>query len=50
MSSDHTAPEQIVYPLTVIERIHDLLKASSLLYPPEKRQWGDMESGFLERI
>ncbi|KAI5479150.1 hypothetical protein MNV49_004010 [Pseudohyphozyma bogoriensis] len=50
MSSDHAAPERITYPLAVISKLVDLLKASTAVYPVGKRTWGDMDAGFLERI
>jgi len=34
----------------VLERVDKLLRASTLVYPPSKRRFGDLAVGFLERI
>ncbi|GAA5851319.1 hypothetical protein JCM8547_004205 [Rhodosporidiobolus lusitaniae] len=42
--------ERIPYPRAVIQRVADLLRASSLVYPSSKRKWTTLDVGFLERI
>lgn len=50
INSEHSTSERITYPLDVVTRVQELLKASREVYPLGKRVWGDMEVGFLERI
>ncbi|GAA5977640.1 hypothetical protein JCM11641_006885 [Rhodosporidiobolus odoratus] len=42
--------ERIPYPRSVLGKVQDLLGASTLVYPPAKRKWGNLEVGFLERL
>ncbi|CEQ39153.1 SPOSA6832_00629 [Sporobolomyces salmonicolor] len=42
--------ERMTYPRAVIDRLVKVLQASTLVYPPAKRKFGDLEVGFLERI
>ncbi|GAA5858087.1 hypothetical protein JCM9279_002115 [Rhodotorula babjevae] len=42
--------ERVAYPRSVLERVDELLRASTLVYPPSKRRFGDLAVGFLERI
>lgn len=50
INSSHSTSERITYPLNVVNRVKDLLKASREVYPLGKRTWGEMDVGFLERI
>ncbi|GAA5837062.1 hypothetical protein JCM5353_002481 [Sporobolomyces roseus] len=42
--------ETVTYPRTIVDRLTKLLEASTLVYPSAKRRFGDLETGFLERI
>ncbi|GAA5916667.1 hypothetical protein JCM6882_002260 [Rhodosporidiobolus microsporus] len=42
--------ERVPYPRAVVARVADLLRASTLVYPPAKRRFGEFDVGFLERI
>ncbi|GAA5893750.1 hypothetical protein JCM5296_001124 [Sporobolomyces johnsonii] len=42
--------ERMAYPRAVLDRLVKVLQASTLVYPPAKRKFGDLEVGFLERI
>ncbi|BGP39930.1 hypothetical protein JCM10450v2_003909 [Rhodotorula kratochvilovae] len=42
--------ERVAYPRAVLERVAELLQASTLVYPSAKRRFGDLAVGFLERI
>ncbi|GAA5909960.1 hypothetical protein JCM8208_006398 [Rhodotorula glutinis] len=42
--------ERVAYPRVVLDRVDELLRASTLVYPPSKRRFGDLAVGFLERI
>ncbi|GAA6050151.1 hypothetical protein JCM3770_000426 [Rhodotorula araucariae] len=42
--------ERVAYPRAVLDRVAELLQASTLVYPPAKRRFGDLAVGFLERI
>ncbi|GAA5918203.1 hypothetical protein JCM1841_005299 [Sporobolomyces salmonicolor] len=42
--------QRMTYPRAVIDRLVKVLQASTLVYPPAKRKFGDLEVGFLERI
>ncbi|GAA6062829.1 hypothetical protein JCM10212_002467 [Sporobolomyces blumeae] len=42
--------ETVTYPRNVVDRLANLLRASSLVYPLAKRKFGDLDAGFLERI
>ncbi|GAA5942903.1 hypothetical protein JCM3775_001223 [Rhodotorula graminis] len=42
--------ERVAYPRAVLDRVDELLRASTLVYPPSKRRFGDLAVGFLERI
>ncbi|KAM0752034.1 hypothetical protein T439DRAFT_324129 [Meredithblackwellia eburnea MCA 4105] len=48
--SPHSTPEVMIYPSEVIRRLTDLLKASTSIFPVDKRKWGEMDAGFLERL
>ena len=50
MDAPHATPESVSYPRNVVERLERLLIASNGVYPSEKRKWGDMHAGFLERL
>lgn len=40
----------MAYPRAVLDRVDELLRASTLVYPPAKRRFGELAVGFLERI
>ncbi|BGP16007.1 hypothetical protein JCM10213v2_004000 [Rhodosporidiobolus nylandii] len=42
--------ERIPYPRAIIDRVADMLRASTLVYPTSKRKWATLDVGFLERI
>ncbi|GJN89278.1 hypothetical protein Rhopal_002257-T1 [Rhodotorula paludigena] len=46
----HAKHERIPYPAPVLSRLTELLQASTLVYPPAKRKFGELAVGFLERI
>ncbi|GAA6027295.1 hypothetical protein JCM8097_002568 [Rhodosporidiobolus ruineniae] len=42
--------ERLAYPAAVLDRLTELLRASTLVYPFAKRRFNQLEVGFLERI
>jgi hypothetical protein len=42
--------ERIPYPSNVLNKVSELLRASTLVYPASKRKWTTLDVGFLERI
>ncbi|KDE02411.1 hypothetical protein MVLG_07024 [Microbotryum lychnidis-dioicae p1A1 Lamole] len=50
IASPMSTCERTQYPSSVITRLTDLLRASSSIYPSDKRHWGQLEVGFLERL
>ncbi|GAA5928185.1 putative polyadenylation protein [Sporobolomyces koalae] len=47
---DEYKTETMTYPRAIVDRLMRLLEASTLVYPPAKRIFGDLQVGFLERI
>lgn len=50
VENEHSTTESLAYPREVVNKLADLLRASSAVYPRGKRVWGEMQAGFLERI
>ncbi|SCV74265.1 BQ2448_6697 [Microbotryum intermedium] len=50
IASPMSTCERTQYPLSIITRLTELLRASSSIYPSDKRRWGQLEVGFLERL
>lgn len=55
-SRGHSAPfeaakhERMAYPRPIVDQLSEVLQASTQVYAEAKRQFGDLQMGFLERI